>query len=643
MSLRVLDGPVAPVAVGTEQRATTMSVRPASSRIMAAAGGGVIAAVLALAPVTASAATEPKPLLDLSVGNTPLISVGGSLPIVGKLPPVEVKVLTKTPEGSTDLAGVSVGETSVTVPAPTLNPPTVTTPIVKLPETPATSKVEVPGKTVTVPSTPRGTVTNPSGSTTGSGGSTTNAADTTGSTGTTAGGSPSSTPEAVSVAAAGAKLSPTHGGRARNAGAGSGEAGTLPAASQDAGSGGSPSAAGTSQTADAHRARNGIDPLSSLGSKLPFPLPVPDWSKPIILLLLLLVIAFGVRSRLATRRARRLERRQSGLLKDLETMQAALAPEIPAELDGLGLSVAYRPADGPGAGGDFYDVFALESGLVAVILGDVAGHGHDALKHATLARYTLRAFIKETKEPRTALRLAGHALSEPGSGQLVTVAIALFDARRGTLTYALAGHPPPILLGVARPDAPSSCSSPPLGLDMPTGRRQRTISLTAGERACFFSDGLIEARCSAPGSGHPDLLGRDRVAELFAALPEEAGAEDLLQAIREEAAATPDDMAACILTPGPPSGQTPIDREELEVDRAAVEGGHVREYLLGSGLAGSEATRLLAAIAGRLEQADTVMLEIDRSTAATKARIAIGSPAPERALGMAGAPALQRA
>jgi hypothetical protein len=280
---------------------------------------------------------------------------------------------------------------------------------------------------------------------------------------------------------------------------------------------------------------------------------------------------------------------------------------------------------------------------VAVILGDVAGHGHEALKHATLARYTLRAFMKETREPRTALRLAGHALSDPDSGQLVTVAIALFDARRGTLTYALAGHPPPILLGVARPDAPSSCSSPPLGLDMPTGRRQRTISLTAGERACFFSDGLIEARRSAPGSDHPDLFGRDRVAELFATLPAEAGAEELLQAIREEADATPDDMAACILTPGPPTGQAPIDHEELEVDRPAIEGGHVREYLLGSGLTGTEATRLLTVAAGRLEHADTVMLEIDRSTKTTRARIASGAPEPERPTGIHGAPALQRA
>lgn len=616
-----------------------MSVRGASSRIGAAAAGGLLAVLLALV-VPALAAAETKPLLNLSLGGTPLLKVETSLPVVGKLPPVEVKVLSKDSEGSTDLAGVSVGETSVTVPAPTLNPPTVTTPTVNVPETPVTPKVEVPSKTVSVKSTPTETVTTQGASNASSEGSTAAASN------STAAVNRSSGSEAVSTAAGtSAKRSAERGGRARSSGKGTGAgpgggAETGVAVSPGGGTGGSPAALKSSRGS---RAKSGIDPLSSLGSKLPLPLPVPDWSKPIIALLALLAIAFGVRSRFATRRARRLERRQSDLLKDLETMQAALAPEVPAEIDGLGLSVAYRPADGPGAGGDFYDVFSLQDGLVAVILGDVAGHGHDALKHATLARYTLRAFMKETKDPRTALRLAGHALSEPDSGQLVTVAIALFDSRRGTLTYALAGHPPPILLGVARPDAPSSCSSPPLGLDMPTGRRQRTISLTAGERAVFFSDGLIEARRSASGDGHPDLFGRDRVAELFAALPADAGAEDLLQAIREEAAATPDDMAACILTPGPPTGQTPIDREELEVDRAAVESGHVREYLIGSGLTGAETARLLATLAARLEHDDTAMIELDRSTAATSARILGGVPAPERPLGVDGAPALQRA
>jgi serine phosphatase RsbU (regulator of sigma subunit) len=355
------------------------------------------------------------------------------------------------------------------------------------------------------------------------------------------------------------------------------------------------------------------DPLSSLGHSLALPLPVPDWSKPIILLLALLAIAFGVRSRLATRRAGRLERRQQSLLQDIQAMQAALVPDVPERLGGLAVSVAYRPAEGPGAGGDFYEVFAIGPDRVAVILGDVAGHGHDALRQAAVARYTLRAFLKQTGDPRATLSLAGHALSEPGFEQLATVAIALFDSARGTLTYALAGHPPPIVLDVPAGEAPASCSSPPVGCDMPTGRRQRTISLPAGSRACFFSDGLVEARRSVtPPGGHPDLLGRPRLRELLTGLPAGAGAQQLLEAVREDAAATPDDMAACILTSEVPVAGPAVDVEELEIDRHTLEGGHLDAYLRASGLADGDAARALAAAAAQLDVNETAVLVVDR-------------------------------
>ncbi len=362
----------------------------------------------------------------------------------------------------------------------------------------------------------------------------------------------------------------------------------------------------------AHRSRS-RDPLSSLGASLPVPLPVPDWSKPIILLLALLAIAFGIRWWLASRRAGRLERRQRGLLRDIAVMQAALVPQVPARLQALEVSVAYRPAEGPAAGGDFYDVIELGPERVAVILGDVAGHGHDAVRQAALTRYTLRAFLKETGEPRAALALAGHALSEPGFEQLATVAIVVFDSSRGTLTYALAGHPPPLLLGVPAGDTPSACSSPPVGCELPTGRRQRTVSLPAGAQALLFSDGLIEARCAETTDGHPDLLGRERLAELFAALPPQSGARELLGAVREASIATPDDMAACILTSRAVGARRAIDHEILEVDGRAVADGHLSSYLRASGLAETDAERTLRATRTQLKSSESAILLVDRS------------------------------
>jgi serine phosphatase RsbU (regulator of sigma subunit) len=587
-----------------------MSVRICSLRASAVAGA--LAATGALGLCVPATTALGAPALPANGGS--LISIGpGSSPVAG-VPAIKIEV--PAPGGGAPLAEVAAGENGVTVATPVLAPVEVPVAEAEAPSTPTVPSVP------TVPARPPlETITNPtSGSGSGSGGS-----------GSSAGASAAGTaPSSVSPSVASAVAPRTNPGRpagtksraagkARRAGS-SGAAATAAGASATgpAGSGAAVRAAARGGTGGSacYAKRGASDPLSSLGHSLPLPLPVPDWSKPIILLLALLAVAFGVRWRLATRRAGRLERRQGSLLRDIQTMQAALVPDVPERVGGLAVSVAYRPAEGPAAGGDFYDVFAMGPDRVAVILGDVAGHGHDALRQAALTRYTLRAFLKETGDPRATLSLAGHALSEPGFEQLATVAIALFDRTRDTLTYALAGHPPPIVLGVPAGEAPASCSSPPVGCDMPTGRRQRTVSLPAGSRACFFSDGLIEARRSttAPG-GHPDLLGRARLRELLTGLPAGGGAKELLGAVREAAEATPDDMAACILSSEVSGIGRAVDIEELEVDRHTLDGGHLDTYLRASGLADSEAARVLAAASAQLEAHDTAVLLVDRGGA----------------------------
>jgi stage II sporulation SpoE-like protein len=354
------------------------------------------------------------------------------------------------------------------------------------------------------------------------------------------------------------------------------------------------------------------NPLDAIGRHipLPLPLPVPDWSKPIILALLLLALWFGVRSRLASRRARRLEGQRATLLRDVGAMQAALVPEVPARLGGLAVSAAYRPAEGPAAGGDLYDLFVPAPGKVAIILGDVAGHGHQALTQAALTRYTLRAYIQAGLQPRAALALAGDTLADPGGERFATVAVGVYDTRSATLTYALAGHPPPILRGCQAPEHLTICSSPPLGWGVPTGRRQTTISLPAGAEACFFSDGLIEARCAGPGQGR--LLGRERLSEIFAALGPQPSAADLLAAVRAAAQATPDDMAACILGPQTQAGGAEIHVEELEADERALAAARVRCFLEACCLSAPEIARTIDLAHAIVAAYDTVVLRIER-------------------------------
>ncbi len=315
------------------------------------------------------------------------------------------------------------------------------------------------------------------------------------------------------------------------------------------------------------------NPLESLGGRIPLPIPVPDWSKPIIIALLLLAGWFGIRARLAAVRARRLEGQRATLLRDVGAMQSALVPEVPALLGGLAVSVAYRPAEGPAAGGDFYDLFVPEPGKVAIMLGDVSGHGHDALTHAALTRYTLRAYLQAGLEPRAALALAGRVLADPTSERFATVAVGVYDTESSTLTYALAGHPPPILSGTAAREPLTLCSSPPIGWGAPTGHRQSTVSLPAGAAACFFSDGLIEARSEG------ELLGRERLREILAGLGSEPAAPDLLEGVRAVAEGAPDDMVACLLAAEPTAVESHLHVEELEADAQALCKADVRRFL----------------------------------------------------------------
>lgn len=303
-----------------------------------------------------------------------------------------------------------------------------------------------------------------------------------------------------------------------------------------------------------------------------------------------LSLGFAVRSRMASRRARRLERDQRALVEDIDAMQAALVPEVPRCVGALHISAAYRPADGPAAGGDFYDAFEIDGGRVVILLGDVSGHGRAALAHAARMRYTVRAYAEAGLSPRQALQLTSSAIGVRDDGLYTTLVLARYDATTASLTYASAGHPPPLFLGSAAHEPLISGASPPVGWGIPSGRRQTTVPFPAGTCVCFFSDGLVEA----PSDG--DLLGRDRLSALFAQLDSKLSAAVLLAEVVGCASELRDDMAACIVkatsgvrTPGSESWL-----EELELDLDQLNLGHGHRFLSACGLGMEEIGRALS-------------------------------------------------
>jgi hypothetical protein len=289
--------------------------------------------------------------------------------------------------------------------------------------------------------------------------------------------------------------------------------------------------------------------------------------------LLAIALAFGARTLVERRRTRALEREKEELLRDVGLLERALLPAVPERLGALSASAAYRPATGPAAGGDFYDAFELSEGRAAILIGDVSGHGREALVRTRSIRSTLRACLETGMSPRASLESAARALAGVSSGDFATVAVAVHDPASGMLTYATAGHPPPILVGTAAHEPITVTSAVPIGVGIRTGQRQTTVPLLAKSAACFFTDGLLEARKSG------ELIGRARLTKIVTELDPDEYAEAVIDRVVAEADETPDDMAACLLRALVGSDVPSIRLEELELDGEELGLGIAERFL----------------------------------------------------------------
>jgi hypothetical protein len=143
------------------------------------------------------------------------------------------------------------------------------------------------------------------------------------------------------------------------------------------------------------------------------------------------------------------------------------------------------------------------------------------------------------------------------------VLVAVHDRRDGTLTYASAGHEPPILVsehGAGLP--PVSGWSPPLGAGLETGRRQTSIPLPEGQAVCLLTDGVTEARSDG------ERLGVSRVIKWLSALGPGAMSSDVVARLREEADGVADDVTVCMLR-----ALTPSVQGTARIEEAIVESG----------------------------------------------------------------------
>jgi anti-sigma regulatory factor (Ser/Thr protein kinase) len=147
-------------------------------------------------------------------------------------------------------------------------------------------------------------------------------------------------------------------------------------------------------------------------------------------------------------------------------------------------------------GGDWYDVVLLPGGDVGVAIGDVAGHGLRAASIMGQLRMALRAYAVEETSPAGVLGRLHRLVRALALPEMATVIYLIFDLDTGVVTFANAGHPPPLLIGEdgARRYLEDSLA-PPLGA---TPSASLFVDATAvippGSTLLLFTDGLIERR-----------------------------------------------------------------------------------------------------------------------------------------------------
>ncbi|MGI5484237.1 SpoIIE family protein phosphatase [Streptomyces lavendofoliae] len=217
------------------------------------------------------------------------------------------------------------------------------------------------------------------------------------------------------------------------------------------------------------------------------------------------------------------------------TLQRSLLPRVLPEQNALDIAYRYLPAQA-GVGGDWFDVIPLPGARVALVVGDVVGHGLHAAATMGRLRTAVHNFSALDLPPDELLGHLDELVSridqeEAGDGEGITGATclyAIYDPASGRCSVATAGHFAPVLL---LPDGTVDCPDvpvfPPLGLgNLPFETAE--LQLAEGTQLVLYTDGLIEYRerdvdtglrvLRETLSGHPERTPEETCQAVFSAM-----------------------------------------------------------------------------------------------------------------------------
>ncbi|MGY5122146.1 SpoIIE family protein phosphatase [Streptomyces sp. 900105755] len=263
-------------------------------------------------------------------------------------------------------------------------------------------------------------------------------------------------------------------------------------------------------------------------------------------------------------------------------LQRSLLPRTLPRTAALQAASRYLPAARAGVGGDWFDVIQLSGLRVAMVVGDVVGHGVQA--SATMGR--LRTAVRTLADIDLApdellthlddlvLRLSEEQGGEGNPGEVgATCLYAVYDPVSRRCTLARAGHPPPVLLRPGHlPHLLDLPAGPPLGLGgLPFESAE--VTLDEGTVLAMFTDGLITSRHRDPDTGrrllhealaaYSDSLDEtcDRI--LHALLPSGGAADDVALLLARTQGLPPSRVASWDI-PADPALVAPIRKQVVE-------------------------------------------------------------------------------
>lgn len=194
--------------------------------------------------------------------------------------------------------------------------------------------------------------------------------------------------------------------------------------------------------------------------------------------------------------------------KITQELQRSLLPDKLPRRDGYQIATRYLAADaGLEVGGDWFDVFELRRGGLALAVGDIVGHGLQAAGAAGQLRSACRALADVSTGPTNLVHRLDEFCVHASGTQFATLLYGELDESSGRLEFCRAGHVPPVLVDQhGTPTVVEENGSWVIGLDVSVERGHGELTIAPGSRLLFFTDGLIERRGENIDVGYQRLM-----------------------------------------------------------------------------------------------------------------------------------------